>query len=104
MHNTLIAAGPDFRRGQVSEIPSGNVDIAPTALHVLGIKPPVPMDGRVLGEAMMKEQPPPKPETEKLEAKTPVTGGTWQQYLQISKVGSTVYLDEGNGAFVSDVR
>jgi arylsulfatase A-like enzyme len=104
MHNTLIAAGPDFRRGQVSEMPSGNVDIAPTVLHVLGIKPPVPMDGRVLAEAMMNEQPPPRPETETLEAKTPVKGGTWQQYLQISKVGSTVYLDEGNGAFVPDVR
>src|SRR6185295_16617339 len=28
-HNTLIAAGPDFKTGVVSNIPSGNVDIAP---------------------------------------------------------------------------
>ena len=39
MHNTLIAAGPDFQRGQADELPSGNVDLAPTILHILGITP-----------------------------------------------------------------
>ena len=38
MHNTLIAAGPDFRRGQTDDLPTGNVDVAPTILHILGIK------------------------------------------------------------------
>src|SRR5438046_9341629 len=37
MHNILIAAGPDFNRAQTDELPSGNVDPAPTILSNLGI-------------------------------------------------------------------
>ena len=37
MHNTLIAAGPDFHRGKMTDLPSGNVDLAPTILRILGI-------------------------------------------------------------------
>ena len=40
MHNTLIAAGPDFKPGETDDLPSGNVDLAPTILQILGIKPP----------------------------------------------------------------
>ena len=52
MHNTLIAAGPDFKQGQTDDLPSGNVDLAPTILRILGIKPSQKMDGRILSEAM----------------------------------------------------
>src|SRR5947199_6136993 len=40
MHNMLIAAGPDFRQGEVDDLPTGNVDLAPTILRILGITPP----------------------------------------------------------------
>jgi arylsulfatase A-like enzyme len=101
MHNTLIAAGPDFRRGEMDELPSGNVDLAPTILHILGITPPQQLDGRILSEAMADiDLPALKPETKTIEAKKDFVAGTWRQSLQISRVGSTVYLDEGNGAFV----
>src|SRR6266516_1813116 len=53
MHNALIAAGPDFRSSYVDNLPSGNVDLAPTILHILGINAPQPMDGRILSEAMV---------------------------------------------------
>jgi len=36
--NTLIAAGPDFKRGETNDLASGNVDLAPTILQILGIK------------------------------------------------------------------
>ena len=98
MHNTLIAAGPDFANGLTSEAPSGNVDLAPTILNILGIKSSVAMDGRVLLEAVEKGWSS-KPETQTIEASTKLSGGTWRQHLTISKVGSTVYFDEGNGAF-----
>ena len=52
LHNTLIAAGPDFRAGYQDKFPSGNLDVTPTVLHVLGIKPLKPLDGRVLTEAL----------------------------------------------------
>ena len=105
MHNTLIAAGPDFRRGYTDELPSGNVDLAPTILRILGITSPQSAsggDGRILSEAMVNTDPATaglKPETKMVEATKTFPRGTWQQSLQISRVGSTEYLDEGNGRF-----
>ena len=101
VHNTLIAAGPDFRQGLTSSLPSSNVDIAPTVLHILGIAPPQKFDGRVLVEGMEEK-------AERIEAlgktiqvtrKFPT--GEWQQHLRVSLVGETVYLDEGNGSFAA---
>ena len=37
MHNTLVAAGPDFKSGFIDELPSGNADLAPTILHLMDI-------------------------------------------------------------------
>jgi predicted AlkP superfamily pyrophosphatase or phosphodiesterase len=101
MHNTLIAAGPDFKRGETNDLPSGNVDLAPTILQILGIKLPQKMDGRILSEAMTVVIPSGQPETKTIEATKHFRSGTWRQSLQISRVGSTIYLDEGNGAFVA---
>ncbi len=53
MHNTLVVAGPDFRQGMIDDLPSGNIDVAPTVLAVLGVPQPRPMDGRVLTEAFV---------------------------------------------------
>ena len=98
MHNLLIAAGPDFKKGLTSNLPSGNVDLAPTTLAILGIKSASAMDGRVLSEAMTNAQSL-NSETETMEAGKKFPAGTWRQELKISRVGSTIYLDEGNGAF-----
>ncbi|HZR05963.1 MAG TPA: alkaline phosphatase family protein [Candidatus Udaeobacter sp.] len=103
MHNTLIAAGPDFPRGQTDDLPTGNVDLAPTILRILGIKASQEMDGRVLSEAMVSTDrglAEKKTETKTIEAKKDFPAGTWRQSLRISRVGSTIYLDEGNGTFV----
>lgn len=99
MHNILIAAGPDFRGGATDDWPTGNVDLAPTVLSILKIKSPQPMDGRVLSEAMSNAPDPAKPVTETSEATRDFSSGTWRQSLQQSRVGTTIYLDEGNGAF-----
>jgi arylsulfatase A-like enzyme len=98
MHNLLIAAGPDFANGLTSETPSGNVDVTPTILSVLGIKASAQMDGRILVEAL-KNGRNPKSETRTIEANKKFPGGTWRQSLTTSQVGTTVYLDEGNGRF-----
>ena len=52
IHNTLIAAGPDLKRGARIELPSANVDFAPTFLTLLGLPVPPSMQGRVLREAL----------------------------------------------------
>jgi len=51
VHNTLIAAGPDFRPGFRDPLPSGNVDVAPTIAHLLGLALPR-AQGRPLLEAL----------------------------------------------------
>ena len=100
MHNMLIAAGPDFRWGYTDDLPSGNVDLAPTILRILGITPQQQMDGRILSEAMTDgSAPKPNAETKTFEAAKDFPLGTWRQTLKISRVGSTIYLDEGNGQF-----
>jgi arylsulfatase A-like enzyme len=99
VHNTLVAAGPDFRRGLKSDLPSSNIDLAPTALHILGLKATDKFDGRVLSEAMTTDSSPPRAVTETLEASRKLPSGQWHQHLRISRLGETIYLDEGNGAF-----
>jgi predicted AlkP superfamily pyrophosphatase or phosphodiesterase len=98
MNNLLIAAGPDFKNGLTSDLPSGNVDLTPTILTILGIKPAQSMDGRVLAEAL-KSPPNLKAEKQTIEANKKFPSGTWRQQLTISRVGSTIYLEEGNGSF-----
>jgi hypothetical protein len=93
MHNTLIAQGPDFRVAWEDQTPTGNVDLAPTVMWILGVGHK-PMDGRVLLEAMPGRQLGRPVSTETLNAANADTG--WQQYLKISRVGTTEYLDEGN--------
>src|SRR5205085_9752132 len=83
MHNLLIAAGPDFRGGEDDELPSGNVDLAPTILELLGIQSSGAMDGRILAEAIRDGQSV-KSESQMLESAKKFPTGTWRQHLQIS--------------------
>jgi arylsulfatase A-like enzyme len=46
------AAGPDLKEGVTIEVPSANVDFAPTFLTLLGLRIPATMHGRPLGEAL----------------------------------------------------
>ena len=56
------------------------------------------MDGRVLFEAMTSGNPPPlKPVEYTIEASRDLGFLDWHQYLKITKVGYTLYYDEGNG-------
>ncbi len=95
VHNTLVAAGPDIRAGFRDTFPTSNVDVAPTILHLLGIAPPEPLDGRVLSEALAAvDFDAPMPATKTIEA----AAGTWRQYLKITTFGTHTYLDEGNAS------
>jgi arylsulfatase A-like enzyme len=99
MHNMLIAAGPDFRSGIVDHLPTGNMDIAPTVLWLLGVKAPKGMNGRVLSEALTIDGPKIKSyEPGRLEANAPAGAGEWHQYLNYTQVNGVDYFDEGNGS------
>jgi arylsulfatase A-like enzyme len=99
MHNTLVAAGPDLKKGFNNTMPTGNTDLAPTILWLLGVKPEAPVDGRVLSEALTVDAPPvSQPVTVQREARREHEKFIWRQYLKISQVNNTFYLDEGNGS------
>lgn len=53
IRNLLIMAGPGVRSGLRSELPSGTIDVAPTALSLLGLPIPDSMVGRVLEEGLV---------------------------------------------------
>lgn len=94
MHATAIAAGPDFRRGVVSRVPTGQVDLLPTILHLLG-QPPAPgKDGRVLLEALadgVSER-----EVEVREEVMTVEEGGYRTALHRSYAGGSMYVDRAN--------
>ncbi|MFN2475856.1 MAG: alkaline phosphatase family protein [Chthoniobacterales bacterium] len=99
LHNTLIAAGPDFRQGAKSNLPSANVDVAATIMRLLAVASPQAIDGRVLSEAMTSpETEAPAVEEQTIEASREFGERRWHQYLRTSRVGSALYFDEGNGA------
>ncbi len=98
MHNTLVAAGPDFREGLASELPSGNIDVAPTILKILNLTPAAPVDGRVLWEALRKIRPGGEagaPKTDRAQAERDFERSHWRQYLQTTRYDGVSYLDEG---------
>jgi arylsulfatase A-like enzyme len=97
MRCTLIAAGPDFKKGFASKLPSGNLDLAPTVAQILGLSVKEPMDGRVLSEAMI-DAPEPKTQvqTQTHKAERRLGDKTWKQYLRVTTYEGRNYVDEGN--------
>ena len=94
IHNVLLASGPHFKAGIESNVPSGNVDIFPTMLNILGIAPIPATDGRVLSEALKGG---PAPEEIFVESDIHVASDSalgYGQTMQISRVGETIYLDK----------
>ncbi|MCH7736574.1 MAG: alkaline phosphatase family protein [Chloroflexi bacterium] len=98
MHNILFAGGPSFRSNIKVETPSGNLDLAPTVLRVLGIPGGGEMHGRVLEEALVDG-----PNAADVEWSTQLHHAehnlgemVYRQQIKISTVGATSYVDEGN--------
>jgi arylsulfatase A-like enzyme len=96
-HNILFAIGPSFKQGVVLDSPTGNIDVAPTVLSILGIPGAEDMDGRILREALADGPDAPQWQTETHEAQRPVNGGVYRQHIKVSRVGDTTYVDEGQG-------
>jgi arylsulfatase A-like enzyme len=104
LHNTCVAAGPDFRQGVVDSLPSGNVDIAPTLLALMNVKPEQSLDGRVLSEALKDDAAAvAKVKLGRRDAQARLAGGTWSQYLTFVEVNGVRYFDEGNGQWTASI-
>jgi arylsulfatase A-like enzyme len=91
VHNTLIAAGPDFREGATSDLPTSNVDLAPTLLRLLGLPPARSMTGRVIEEGL-RDGAPPLQKTESSEVAA-TADGRYTLSAHFSIAGGYRYLD-----------
>ncbi len=92
LSNTGLARGPSLRNRTVMTTPTGNIDLAPTVLHLLGIPNDTAMDGRILSEALAGGGPAPPTDCQTHSAGS----GAYQQEVQISSVGKARYVDWGN--------
>lgn len=94
VHIALLAAGPSFKKRFESELPTSNVDIAPTVLAIHNIPIPSSMDGRVVNELLIKgdsKQLKVKKETVKATAAFP--GGSYTFTLERTLLGKYKYVD-----------
>ena len=98
MRNALFARGGSFKSGVRIESPTGNIDLAPTVLHLLGVSGGETMHGRVLQEALADGNPV-EWQTDTHRAERRVASGTYRQHITVSHVDGTTYVDEGNGEF-----
>ena len=97
MNNTLLARGPSFKTRKRITSPTGNVDIAPTVLGLLGLTVPDDMEGRTIVEALVDSPDSVEATTDAHTTEREVLNGVYRQETTLSQVGSTVYLDSGSG-------
>jgi len=93
IHNTLVAIGPDLRQGTEIHVPTGNVDFAPTFLHLLGVEIPGSMAGRVMFEALRNGLDPSTVDVQTREFRVENTEGTYSLTATVSEVEGYHYLD-----------
>ena len=100
LHNILFARGPDFKDNQVVNVPSGNIDLAPTILELLGLPSVEGTEGRVLGEALSGGPDPAEVEwfSDLHSTDCPVGEKVYRQQIRLSRVGDTVYVHEGDSS------
>ena len=98
MNNTLLCRGPSFRKGERILSPSGNIDVMPTVLDLLGVAVPESIDGRVLEEAFSDFEGEIVSETREYVATRKTEKHTYEQSIVVSRVDNSIYLDEGNSS------
>ncbi|HJO37475.1 MAG: alkaline phosphatase family protein [Vicinamibacterales bacterium] len=98
IHATLIAVGPDFREGAVSDVPTANVDLAPTLLRLLGLETPDTMQGRAIEEALRGGSSAGVPvEFTMHTSESAADGASYVVSAGVSTVDGHRYLDEADG-------
>jgi arylsulfatase A-like enzyme len=92
--NFMAAIGPDFKSRFVDKAPVGNVDVAPTLAHLLGVKlaGPGTLKGRVVVEALRGGKMPKV--VRRTIVSAPAANGV-RTVVNTQAVGSTRYFDAG---------
>lgn len=93
VHNTLLAAGPDFRTRATSRVPTSNVDLAPTLLRLLGLPVPKSMAGRPIEEGFVKGPDPAAVTVSRTSATARTPDGSYEVTAHLSTAAGHTYLD-----------
>ncbi len=99
LNAVLIAYGPSFQKGTKIITPSGNVDIAPTVLHLFGEEVDPAIQGRVLLEGLRDGVSPAEIAAHQLSFGCTAENDhvQYQAVADIARVGQTYYLRQANG-------
>lgn len=95
VHIALLASGPSFKKHFESELPTSNVDLAPTILSLYHIAIPATMKGRTMEELLVGNN-----KADKLKARKDVLitsatyeGGTYTLRMERSILGKYQYVN-----------
>ena len=100
LHNILFARGPGFKDALKVGTPTGNIDLSPTIMKLLGLPRAEGMEGRDLAEAMVGG---PEPlevdwQSDLHSTECPIDDRVYRQQIRLSRVGETVYVDGGDSS------
>jgi predicted AlkP superfamily pyrophosphatase or phosphodiesterase len=101
VHNTLIANGPSFHSAATVTFPTGNVDVAPTVAHALGLTMPQ-AEGRVLNEALVSASSTPSPSVVTTTVTSSTAGGLAFE-LPTDPTGATTDASLSSGTYRVDL-
>lgn len=95
VHIALLASGPSFKKSFESELPTSNVDIVPTVLHLHNMPVPAAMDGRVMKELLVEKNSDNKTKVtrETISTSAKFEGGTYTLEVQRTFLGKYKYVD-----------
>jgi predicted AlkP superfamily pyrophosphatase or phosphodiesterase len=95
VHIALLADGPSFKKAYASELPTSNIDIVPTILHIHHLGIPVVMDGRVLTELLVEKGNGRPPVAGKviISSSAKFDGGEYRLSVYTTKLGKYSYID-----------
>ena len=99
--NVMFAKGPAFKQAAAIASPTGNVDLAPTILHLLGLPGGETMQGRVLEEVLAGGPENVAWQTTQHEAERTTATTQYSQAISVSRAGRTPYVNHGSGGLQS---
>lgn len=94
VHIAWIASGPDFKKQKETKLPTSNIDIVPTVLHLHNVPVPDQMDGRVAYEMLNRNVPSPapkKPKKDKVVTRVDAPWGTYKLTLHRTVLDTGIF-------------
>jgi len=92
MTNLLALGGSKIREKTTCDFPAGIIDVAPTVLNILGLRPSNAMTGRVLHEAFRDGK---TPLREPIHRKVTVEAGSKRSIVRVAEFGGAKYVLSG---------